>query len=234
MLALGATVVGQRQTQQRMLEEIRGLKESMAERSASPGDANIVEALPSSRDSALLREMAELRGEVAALRQELSETVRAAVSAIPSAAPTVAVPTFVKSGWVDTEGLPPQVLATLREQLGSLPIDGASMKRSEGRQYYRVDTHLPDGRAVELSVNDQGKMVGRVVEMSLDSLDQQVRQQALAEVGTVPVRRVAEVFEDGQIRYQVVAKDENQAVHVLVAPDGRVLRTAIERRDKKS
>ena len=83
-------------------------------------------------------------------------------------------------------------------------------------------------------VNDQGQMVGRLLEMSLATLDAVVREQAMGEVGTVPVRRVAEVFEDGRTRYQVVAKDENQAVNVMLAPDGTVLRTEFERRGKKS
>ncbi|MFM7099853.1 MAG: hypothetical protein ACKO3N_01620, partial [Verrucomicrobiota bacterium] len=147
--------------------------------------------------------------------------------------PATAVPAFVKKGWVEADGLPPAVLATLRQQLGEVPIEGAALRREDGQVFYSLDSRLADGRGMELTVNEQGQVVGRHLETTLDALDPTVRQQALGQVGAVTVRRVAEIFEDGQTRYRVVAKDPNQAVNVVLAPDGTVLRTEVERRARK-
>lgn len=73
------------------------------------------------------------------MRQELAERTHVPAVAEPLApgvaqAPLpAAVPAFGRRGWVDAEGLPHAVLATLREQLGDMAIEDAIRKRSDGQ-----------------------------------------------------------------------------------------------------
>lgn len=236
LLVLGASLAWQRQAQQPVLREMESLKQQLAAISRPAPAA--AEAAPTP-DPALMRELVSLRGELAGLRRDLAARPGGPSPAASSPAttasgnPAASVPAFLKKGWMEAEGLPPAVLATLRQQLGEVPIEGAAMRREDGQLLYGLESRLADGRGVELTVNEQGQVVGRHLETSLEGLDPVVRQQALGQVGEVPVRRVAEIFEDGQTRYRVTAKDPNQAVNVVLAPDGTVLRTEVERRARK-
>lgn len=55
----------------------------------------------------------------------------------------------------------------------------------------------------------------------------------LAGGGDVPVRRVAEVLEDGQTGYRVQAKGANQAVELMLNQAGQVIRSETTVREKK-
>lgn len=235
-VVLAAGLAWQRRAQRQVLAELASLREQVAQLSEKPAPSAKAESSP---DPASARELLALRGELAALRRELAASPRPAsgtgpaTAAPPPAASPAPVPAYLRKGWVEAEGLPAAVLATLRQQLGEVPIEGAHVKRDDGRLFFGLESKLADGRAIELTLDEQGQVLGRHLEIPLDALDPVVRQQAMSLVGEVPVRRVAEVYEDGQTRYRVIAKDPDGAVNVLLAPDGTVVRTEVERRTRK-
>ncbi|MFM7805614.1 MAG: hypothetical protein ACKPGK_14120, partial [Verrucomicrobiota bacterium] len=55
----------------------------------------------------------------------------------------------------------------------------------------------------------------------------------LQAVGEAPVRRVAEVFEDGQTAYRVQAKAQDHAVELVLNQAGQVIRSETTVREKK-
>ncbi len=202
-------------------------------------------AVPAKPDGAGMSEseLMALRGEIASLRRLIEERLKGGVagtvSGVPSETPGSApgsgarLPAYVRSGWVDRAGIPEAVLAGFRQQLGDVPIEGAHVKQGEGQVFYSMESKTADGRAVELALNQGGEVVRRNVEMELGGLPEGMQQRVIQTVGEVPVRRVSEVFEDGQTVYRVNAKAPNQAVEMVFSPDGRLLRTETMFREKR-
>jgi hypothetical protein len=184
-----------------------------------------------------------VRGEIASLRRLIEERLKGGaagmVPSVPSenpgssSGPTARLPAFVRSGWVDRAGIPEAVLTGFRQQLGDVSIEGAHVKQGEGQVFYSLESKMADGRAVELALNQGGEVVRRNLEMELGGLPEGMQQRVHQTVGEVPVRRVAEVFEDGQTVYRVNAKAPNQAVEMVFSPDGRLLRTETMFREKR-
>jgi hypothetical protein len=184
-----------------------------------------------------------IRGEIASLRRLIEERLKGVVPAGAPGGPSEAVtastgaaaklPAFVRSGWVDRAGIPEAVLAGFRQQLGEVPIEGAHVKQGDGQVFYSMESKTADGRAVELSLNQGGEVVRRNVEMELGGLPEGMQQRVLQSVGEVPVRRVSEVFEDGQTVYRVNAKAPNQGIEMVFSPDGRLLRSETMFREKR-
>jgi hypothetical protein len=114
-----------------------------------------------------------------------------------------------------------------------VPIEGAHVKQGDGQVFYSMESKTADGRAVELSLNQGGEVVRRNVEMELGGLPEGMQQRVLQSVGEVPVRRVSEVFEDGQTVYRVNAKAPNQGIEMVFSPDGRLLRSETMFREKR-
>jgi hypothetical protein len=70
-------------------------------------------------------------------------------------------------------------------------------------------------------------------ELEWGALPETLQGTVLQAVGDVPVRRVAEVFEDGQVGYRVQAKAPNQAVELVLNQAGQVIRSETTVREKK-
>jgi hypothetical protein len=145
----------------------------------------------------------------------------------------VSLPPSVRHAFVEAAGLPGPVADALRQQLGGAPFEGAQVKQSEGRSFYSVDTVLPDGRGIELVVDGAGQVLARTLETRLESLPPSMQEQIAAEVGETPVRRFAEVFEDGRTVYRVQAKRQERAVRLMFSPDGDLIQAEVTRREEK-
>lgn len=52
-------------------------------------------------------------------------------------------------------------------------------------------------------------------------------------VGEIPIRRIAEVFEDGRTVYRVQAKAPNQALELVLDSEGKVIRSETRVRETK-
>ena len=188
-------------------------------------------------------ELAAIRGEVASLRRLIEDRFRVVEGAAGSAAHTALlqsgnakgkpIPDYVRNGWVDRSGIPEVVLAGFTQQLGEMPIEGAHIKQSEGRVFYSLESKTQDGRPVELALDEKGQVVRRRVDMELGALPEAMQGTVLQAVGEIPIRRVAEVFEDGQTVYRVQAKAPNQAVELVLNPAGQVIRSETMVRETK-
>jgi hypothetical protein len=190
-------------------------------------------------------ELSALRGDVAALRKRLEERLPSSERGVVSAAQTAeaerrsvgsvgkSVPGYLRSGFVDRSGLPEAVLEGFRQQLGEVPIEGAHFKQSEGRLYYSMESKSAEGQHVELSLDQTGALVRMHRELEWGALPETLQGTVLQAVGDVPVRRVAEVLEDGQTGYRVQAKGANQAVELMLNQAGQVIRSETTVREKK-
>ena len=183
-----------------------------------------------------------IRGEIASLRRLVEERLKG-VSAAGTAGGASAsaatpgsvgkIPAYVRNGWVERAGIPEAVLTGFRQQLGDVAFEGAHVKQSEGQFYYSLESKTAEGRAVELSLDQNGAVVRRNIEMELGGLPEGMQQRVSQAVGEIPVRRVSEVFEDGQTVYRVNAKAQNQAMEMVFSPDGRLLRSETMFREKR-
>jgi len=242
LVAVGLWGYGNWVEVRRLGREVAALKSQTQQRSdavelAAPSTSNPDGAGMSGSD------LMALRGEIASLRRLIEERLKGgvvgAVSGVPSETPGSApgsaarLPAYVRSGWVDRAGIPEAVLAGFRQQLGDVPIEGAHVKQGEGQVFYSMESKTADGRAVELALNQGGEVVRRHVEMELGGLPEGMQQRVVQTAGDIPVRRVAEVFEDGQTVYRVNAKAPNQAVEMVFSPDGRLLRSETMFREKR-
>ena len=193
----------------------------------------------------IVSELSALRGEVAALRKRVEDRLQsqergpggsrggAGPERREVGADGKSVPGYLRSGFVDRSGLPEAVLEGFRQQLGEVPIEGAHFKQSEGRLYYSMESKTADGQHVELSLDQNGTLVRRHRELEWGALPETLQGTVLQAVGDVPVRRVAEVFEDGQTAYRVQAKAPNQAVELVLNQAGQVIRSETTVREKK-
>jgi hypothetical protein len=134
---------------------------------------------------------------------------------------------------VDRSGIPEVVLAGMAQQLGDVPIEGAHIKQSEGKVFYSLESKTQDGRGVELALDENGQVVTRRVDMELGGLSEGMQRTVLQAVGEIPIRRVAEVFEDGRTVYRVQAKAPNQAVELVFDSEGKVIRSETMVRETK-
>lgn len=227
-------------------DELRNL----AATSAAPGTSAVA---PASSDSGpgrteLNDAIVAIRGEMAALRRELAQRGSPANASPQTAsgrgaghnpegspAPVTrqTLPPGFRNGFIGPEGLPSPVMATFQQQLGNLPIKGAHVKQTEEGLFFSTEARLADGRAMELAVDEAGNVRHRHLEMSFDALDPALQQVAAATLGDLPIRRVAEVFENGQVRYRVQAKSPAGAHSLLLAPDGTLIQSQIERPQPK-
>lgn len=190
-------------------------------------------------------ELSALRGEVVALRKRVEERLRPEERGQASAGVGAgrereevglvakSVPGYVRSGWVDRSGIPNAVLDGFRQQLGDVVIEGAHMKQSGGRLFYSMESKTPEGRGVEVSLDQSGAIVRLRRELELTALSEGIQATVMQAVGEVPIQRVAEVFEDGQIGYRVHAKAPNQSVELVLNREGQVLRSETTVRETK-
>lgn len=226
--------------------EVRRLGREVGELKAQVrSDAGEVSAPSTSGGGGLSsgEDLMAIRGEIASLRRLIEERLKGGGPAgapgglsdpgAASAGPAVKLPAFVRSGWVDRAGIPEAVLAGFRQQLGEVPIEGAHVKQGDGQVFYSMESKTAEGRAVELSLNQGGEVVRRNVEMELGVLPEAMQQRVLQTVGEVPVRRVSEIFEDGQTVYRVNARAPNQGIEMVFSPDGRLLRSETMFREKR-
>lgn len=224
----------QRQTNavHRELAALRQSVETLA--TASPGPR--AASAEGSVDDRLRGELLSLRAELASLARRLPERpgppAASGTVPMPVAAPA-SLPPSVRHAFVEASGLPGPVADALRQQLGGTPFEGAHVKQSEGRSFYSVDTVLPDGRGIELVVDGAGQILSRSLETPMDSLAPSIREQIAAEVGETPVRRIAEVFEDGRTVYRVHAKGQERAVRLMFSPDGDLIQSEVTQREDK-
>ena len=180
-------------------------------------------------------ELAAIRAEIASLRRLIEErlesgshenkVVSSAGSATVGMTAAVPLPSYVRRGWVDRSGIPEAVLLGIRKQLGEVPVEGAHVKQGEGQVFYSLESKTSEGRSVELALNQDGQVVRRHVEIGMGGLPEGLQQTVQQAVGDIPVQRVAEVFEEGRTVYRVNAKAPQQAVEMVLSPDGQVLRT---------
>lgn len=189
-------------------------------------------------------ELSALRGEVATLRKQFEERwssgrggtiadVGSERQGIEAGKSMRSVPTFLRNGFMDRSGLPEAVLEGFRQHLGDVPFEGAHFKQSEGRLFYSLESKTPEGRNVELSLDQNGALVRMRRELELAALPEGMQGTVLQAVGEAPVRRVAEVFEDGQVAYRVQAKAQDHAVELVLNRDGQVIRSETTVREKK-
>jgi hypothetical protein len=223
----------------RLRSQIKGLQlEVSAEAPLSASSLRVEN--PGSPDTA---ELTAIRGEIASLRQLIEERLRSiekvaqvasratvVQSGIGKAAP---IPSYLRNGWVDRSGIPEVVLAGMAQQLGDVPIEGAHIKQSEGKVFYSLESKTQDGRGVELALDENGQVVTRRVDMELGGLSEGMQRTVLQAVGEIPIRRVAEVFEDGRTVYRVQAKAPNQAVELVFDSEGKVIRSETMVRETK-
>jgi len=223
------------------LEALRAMANAPAEPDSPPVPP------PPSGEAGLDRvaaELSALRGEVATLRRQVEQRWpagrggpevavdgdRPGTGTGPAARP---VPTYLRSGFMDRSGLPEAVLEGFRQQLGEVPIEGAHFKQSEGRMFYSMESKTPEGRHVELSLDQNGALVRMRREVELGALPETFQGTVLQAVGEAPLRRVAEVFEDGQTAYRVQAKAQDHAVELVLNQAGQVIRSETTVREKK-
>ena len=180
-------------------------------------------------------ELTGIRVEIASLRRLIEERLESgshenkAVSSIGSATlgmtSSVPLPSYVRRGWVDRSGIPEAVLLGIRKQLGEVPVEGAHVKQGEGHIFYSLESKTSEGRSIELALNQDGQVVRRHAEIGMSGLPEGLQQTVQLAVGDIPVQRVAEVFEEGRTVYRVNAKAPQQAIEIVLSPDGQVLRT---------
>jgi hypothetical protein len=222
------------QQQNRSLRSgLHELREALAQLPAAAATTEPTADLPAAAPSPT-EELIALRGEVAALRRELVERRPPAVPGAPTISEKAPLPSYVRHGWVDVDGLPAAVLDTFRQQLGEAPLKGAHVKQSEGRFFYSSEAKLADGRHMELAMDSDGKVVRRSLEMPLESLEPPVQQAVLAALGnSTDPNRINEVFDDGRTVYRVTAKNPDQAIIHVFTPEGQLLRSEVIRREDK-
>lgn len=228
----------------RLGREMEGLRTAAIE--PTPEEPAIpTSAGPDHGTERIVSELSALRGEVAALRKRVEDRLQtqergpggsrggAGPERREVGADGKSVPGYLRSGFVDRSGLPEAVLEGFRQQLGEVPIEGAHFKQSEGRLYYSMESKTADGQHVELSLDQNGTLVRRRRELEWGALPETLQGTVLQAVGDVPVRRVAEVFEEGQTAYRVQAKAPNQAVELVLNQAGQVIRSETTVREKK-
>jgi uncharacterized membrane protein YkoI len=125
------------------------------------------------------------------------------------------------------------VLAGIAQQLGDVSIEGAHIKQSDGKVFYSLESKTQDGRGVELALDEKGQVVTRRVDIELGGLSDGMQRTVQQAVGEIPIRRVAEVYEDGRTVYRVVAKAPNQAVELVLDSEGKVIRSETMVRETK-
>ena len=188
-------------------------------------------------------ELTSIRVEIASLRRLIEERFRMVEGAaqVASRAASVqganakvpSIPNYIRNGWVDRSGIPEVVLEGFRLQLGDVAIEGAHIKQSDGKVFYSLESKTQEGRAMELALDEKGQVVMRRIDMELGGLTDSMQRTVQQAVGEIPIRRVAEVFEDGRTVYRVVAKAPNQAVELVLDSEGKVIRSETMVRETK-
>ena len=188
-------------------------------------------------------ELISIRAEIASLRRLIEERFRMVEGAaqVASRAASVqganakvpSIPNYIRNGWVDRSGIPEVVLEGFRLQLGDVAIEGAHIKQSDGKVFYSLESKTQEGRAMELALDEKGQVVMRRIDMELGGLTDGMQRTVQQAVGEIPIRRVAEVFEDGRTVYRVVAKAPNQAVELVLDSEGKVIRSETMVRETK-
>jgi hypothetical protein len=226
--------------------EARRLRSRIRELQAENAIEVAVPAAPSGGETpaaSSAEELIAIRAEIASLRRLIEERFRAiegasqAAARVASAQPAnpngPGIPGYIRNGWVDRSGIPAAVLEGFRLQLGDVPVEGAHMKQADGRVFYSMESKTQDGRGMELALDEKGQVVMRRVDMELGGLSDSMQQTVQQAVGEIPIRRVAEVYEDGRTIYRVQAKAPNQAVELVLNPAGQVIRSETTVRETK-
>ena len=226
--------------------EVRRLRGRITELQSEPTVEAPVPTAPLGGDDRGAENAAELtaiRSEIASLRRLIEERFRAVESVAQAASRAslvqgannkgAGIPDYIRNGWVDRSGIPAAVLEGFRLQLGDVPLEGAHIKQSDGKVFYSLESKTQDGRGVELALDEKGQVVTRRVDMELGGLSDGMQRTVQQAVGEIPIRRVAEVYEDGRTVYRVVAKAPNQAVELVLDSEGKVIRSETMVRETK-
>ncbi|MCX6871992.1 MAG: hypothetical protein NTY84_15430 [Verrucomicrobia bacterium] len=226
--------------------EVRGLRSQIEELQSEKSAEAPVPATSLSAENQGAQTAAELiaiHAEIASLRRLIEERFRTVEGAAQAAsraalvqvanAKVPSIPNYIRNGWVDRSGIPGAVLEGFRLQLGDVPVEGAHIKQSDGKVFYSLESKTQDGRGMELALDEKGQVVMRRIEMELGGLSDGMQRTVQQAVGEIPIRRVAEVYEDGRTVYRVQAKAPNQAVELVLDSEGKVIRSETMVRETK-
>jgi hypothetical protein len=226
--------------------EVRRLRSQIEELQSEKSTEALVPTTSLSAENSGAQTAAELisiRAEIASLRRLIEERFRTVEGAAQAAscaasvqvanAKVPSIPDYIRNGWVDRSGIPEVVLEGFRLQLGDVAIEGAHIKQSDGKVFYSLESKTQEGRGMELALDEKGQVVMRRIDMELGGLSDGMQRTVQQAVGEIPIRRVAEVFEDGRTVYRVVAKAPNQAVELVLDSEGKVIRSETMVRETK-
>jgi len=124
---------------------------------------------------------------------------------------------------VTMDQLPAAVQQTVKERSQGGTIRGLSMEQKNGQTIYEAELTL-SGRNVDLSIDEQGKVVEFEGEIALDRLPAAARDaiQQQAAGGTIGI--VEEVTEKGKTMYEAHVTKAGKQVEIKVDPQGHTVR----------
>lgn len=201
------------------------------------------------RDEAdVLRQRAEevhrLRGEVSLLRRELgesqaaqAETARIAkkVAGIEKSLPDKRKP---QNSAIAFETAPPIIQAALLREMGALPARGnlGAFNDENGKAIYAFKGQLADGRSIALSMADDGSVLQRSAEISMDKVPSHIATTAAQAFGSLTISGAREVVDGVDVRYELTGKSTEAGMQVTVGGDGKILSYSgkFQQKDKES
>ncbi len=223
----------------RLRSQIEELQWEISAEAPVPATSLIAENLEAQNAGELIA----IRAEIESLRRLIEERFRTVEGAVPALsraasvqvanAKVPSIPDYIRNGWVDRSGIPEVVLEGFRLQLGDVPVEGAHIKQSDGKVFYSLESKTQEGRGMELALDEKGQVVMRRIDMALGGLSDGMQRTVQQAVGEIPIRRIAEVFEDGNTVYRVQAKAPNQAVELVLDSEGKVIRSETMVRETK-
>ena len=119
--------------------------------------------------------------------------------------------------------LPAPVEATVAEQSKGETIQGLSTDTENGKPIYELALSV-NGRARDVTIDAQGRILEIEDEVALASLPVAVRQALAAGAGTGTIGKVESLTKNGKlVAYEAVVRTGKRTTEIQVGPDGRTL-----------
>lgn len=132
---------------------------------------------------------------------------------------------------VTIDQVPQAVRDAILKEAGNAKIDEIEKETRGDKVTYEAEWKV-DGREIELKLAEDGTILAREQEITLDQAPQAVREAILKAAGDNKIKEVSRITRGGKTLFEAEWKADGKEVEIKLAEDGTILKKKAQAEDK--
>jgi hypothetical protein len=233
LIGLGLSSLNASKANAELTKQLAALQVSLEQSEQARSNA-VVQRDQSKNEADQLRQRSDevhrLRAEVSALKRDVAtaQVVEERTARAPKRAePADPLPDKLKAGAgvLSLENAPPVIQAALLREIGGVPSKGflGSSIDKDGNSTFSFKGQSGDGKSIALRMAADGSVLEKSAEIATSAVPASIQNPVAQAFGRVTITGAREVFEGGNIRYELTGRSPEAGVQVTVDADGAIL-----------